>query len=95
MKKVILHIGQPKTGSSALQNYFYHNKEKLEANKIGYYYPKYSWTPWPTYGNGSLVLAEALLRFKENLKENNKLLKEDLILFKEYAKEYETLIFSE
>ena len=65
MKKIILHIGQPKTGSSALQNYFYHNKSKLEAKKIGYYYPKYSYTPWPSYSNGSLLLAEAVVRLNE------------------------------
>ena len=120
MKKIILHIGQPKTGSSALQSYFYNNREKLESKKIGYYYPKYSYTPWFTYSNGSMILSEASIRLKEpqdkqkkqwlanhpsldifsirlnlNIEEKTEQLKEDFSIFKEYARHYDTLIFSE
>lgn len=36
---VILHIGAPKTGSSALQNFCLNNREQLA--KAGYYYPEH------------------------------------------------------
>jgi hypothetical protein len=35
----ILHIGQPKTGTSSLQRFLYHNKHLLES--MGYYYHTY------------------------------------------------------
>lgn len=37
MKKIYLHIGTAKTGSSALQAFFYKNAKLLEDN--GIYYP--------------------------------------------------------
>ena len=36
---VILHIGAPKTGSSALLNFFLKNREQLAS--AGYYYPEH------------------------------------------------------
>lgn len=37
---VILHIGAPKTGSSAIQNYFHLNSREIE--QYGFYYPEHS-----------------------------------------------------
>ena len=60
MKKVILHIGIPKTGSSALQHYFYYNKKAFERVGVGYFIPEYRFTPWDTRSNAHFVLAEVL-----------------------------------
>ena len=38
MKKLILHIGYNKTGTTAIQNSFYYNRKSLEKN--GLFYPK-------------------------------------------------------
>ena len=41
-KNLILHIGSPKTGTTAIQNFLYYNREKI--NSQGFYYPeKYSY----------------------------------------------------
>ncbi|MBN2825283.1 MAG: hypothetical protein JXQ76_08170, partial [Campylobacterales bacterium] len=36
---IILHIGQPKTGTTSIQKFLYHNREVLES--FGYYYETY------------------------------------------------------
>ena len=60
MKKIYLHIGTAKTGSSALQAFFYKNAKLLEDN--GIYYPlEYGGIPFNNFllsgGNlGPLIL---------------------------------------
>lgn len=78
MKKIILHIGQPKTGSSSLQWFFYFNKELLNKENIAYYIPLANYVPWKTKSNGHFLLVEALNRLKDPVdKEKKKFLSDN------------------
>lgn len=46
MKKLYMHIGTPKTGTSSLQAFFFKNREKLK--EIGIFYPK-TINGWPQH----------------------------------------------
>ena len=65
MKNVIIHIGQPKTGSTSLQYFLLDNKCFLESKKVGYFVPEDRFNPWFTYSNGGLIVAEMLNRLKD------------------------------
>ena len=67
MKRIILHIGIPKTGSTALQSFLNQqaDRNKLDKYSIGYYLPSRAYVPWGGYSNGDFVLAEALRRLGE------------------------------
>lgn len=62
MKRLIIHIGQPKTGTTSLQHFFRVNRELLDTNGIGYYEPLRQYTPWGGPSNGDFLLAEVLSR---------------------------------
>ena len=65
MKRIILHIGQQKTGSTALQNFLSdHNKQLAELN-ICYYKPLYRYAPWIGNSNADFLLADILSKLKE------------------------------
>lgn len=98
-KRIILHIGPPKTGTSALQRFIIRNQKDFEKCGIGYYRPIHTYNPWKNDANGAFIMREALRQLGRNdgLNEywsvNN--LQEDMTLFAEYCKHYQTLILSE
>lgn len=60
LQKLIVHVGPPKTGSSALQAYFAANQSAFLKNNIGYHhFPKFTRPDLITSGNG-LKLHQAL-----------------------------------
>ena len=54
MKRIILHIGQIKTGSSALQEFLYNNREKLAKQGVCYYEELHIYNGFPGKPNASL-----------------------------------------
>ncbi len=68
MKKILLHIGTPKTGTSALQNFFLTNKELLA--EVDIYYPEHKVdTNGVSSGNGTLLFNAAKKSFIEDGKQ--------------------------
>ena len=65
MKRIILHIGQQKTGSTALQNYLSDHRKQLEEKAIAYYKPCFRYGPWSGESNGDFLLANILTKLKE------------------------------
>ena len=71
MKRIVLHVGTPKAGSTALQEYLRHNEDNLEKEGVGYYKPLYIYDPWGGEANAQFIWAEALKRLGEP-KDKNK-----------------------
>ena len=65
MKRIILHIGQQKTGSTALQYFLEMKKNKLSEKGICYYSPCFRYAPWGGKSNGDFLLANVLDKLKE------------------------------
>ena len=116
MKKIILHIGTTKTGTSSLQTFFSENRKTLHNNNIGYFIPSTNYDPYGTTSNGHILNAVIFnnLQLPENERtdillknptlDNNRLsfndyrkqqLPIDTQNLKEYARNYDTLVFSE
>ena len=93
MKKIILHIGRHKTGTSSIQKFNYLNVDFLKEN--GYFYPKKS----VKRGFAHHTLAESLQRKnfrKTSWKEREKQLKNNFYhLFEELSSEHINIISSE
>ena len=63
MKRIILHIGTPKTGTTALQeNFFKLNLSSLEENGVGYFVPSKKYVPWGGYSNGDFLVYDTLIK---------------------------------
>lgn len=65
-KRVILHIGAPKTGSTALQVFLANNEEYLEQNGICYYPCLDGFVPWEGKSNGGFLLFDTLMKQEES-----------------------------
>lgn len=64
-KTLILHIGMPKTGSTALQVFLSKHGKELKKKQIGYYKHLYRYTPWLTASNADFLLAQLLMELPE------------------------------
>lgn len=107
MKKVILHIGMPKTGTSALQIFFLKNKGVFEKNDIGFFSPQKYKEIRDCIANGSFLrrYAQMLAPEKGNAKKEHinpmrhEVDKENTLSrvaeFSSYADAYQTIILSE
>lgn len=96
MKRVIIHIGTTKTGSSALQYYFTIRRDALADNGALYYLPLHRYVHWHGQSNGDYLLGLAQSKadieqdpfFLSNLEEDSKNIKEE-------SAPFDTIIFSE
>ena len=120
MKRIILHIGIPKTGSTALQFFLrdcLKDNEEYKKLNAGYYVPTRCYVPWNGPANAGFILVDALNKLgepkdktkREFLLSNPSLdivrisidqellrcLEKEKELFKEYIKDYDTIILSE
>ena len=90
MKQVILHIGMPKTGSTALQEYLFRHKKNLEECGIGFFLPTIRRTWREQRANASFVTEAAVLGMEtldwfEKEKES----------FRKYAESFDRFVFSD
>jgi hypothetical protein len=69
-KKLYLHIGMPKTGSTALQQFLTNNTQTLERH--GFYYPKSPSNTVAQHCLGAIHLAKDSDRYKRNGKKEEK-----------------------
>lgn len=69
-KKLYLHIGMPKTGSSAVQQFLFDNVQVLKQN--GFYYPKSASNTVAQHCLGAIHLAKDSDRYKRNGKKEEK-----------------------
>ena len=65
MKRIVLHIGQQKTGSTALQYFMSDKRDELSKKGICYYNPCFRYAPWGGRSNADFLLAYALDKLKE------------------------------
>lgn len=106
-KRLILHIGTAKTGSSALQYYFVRNHSLLEEHSILYYQPSRRYLPWQGQSNADFLLRSALTELQSerfllgNCKEVDPMagdasfIHQEMQRFSDIAHQYETVILSE
>lgn len=106
-KRLIFHIGAAKTGSSALQYYFACNRSLFESQSVLYYQPSRRYLPWQGQSNADFLLRSVLkelnsehsllgdLANSEAAANERSLIREELKLFAEKARQYETVILSE
>lgn len=91
-KRVILHIGMAKTGTTSLQYYLWSNRKELSNNGIGYYSEQLR--PWTAYSNAGFLCGQSLNAARGWEWQNPDYLSE-MEAFTEFAKDYNTLILSE
>ena len=106
-KRLILHIGTAKTGSSALQYFFVRTRSLLEEHSILYYQPSRRYLPWQGQSNADFLLRSVLAELKseqsllgdlaspKTITNDKMLIQEELKRFAEKAGQYETVILSE
>ena len=97
MKRVIIHIGQPKAGSTALQDFFYQLSAHLSEAGIGYYKPRYRYNPWVGRSNADFLIYEALRRMDPGKvsPEVPAKLDEEYQRLRAYAERHDTILLSE
>ena len=94
-KKIILHIGITKTGSTALQKFLVDNKELLSEQGVGYYNSSVISSTFQPYKNAEALKFKSMLLCGEGRWADEKLVEEDLSKLKEWSKDYETIILSD
>ena len=82
-KKIILHIGITKTGSTALQKFLVDNKELLSEQGAGYYNSSVISSPFQPYKNAEALKFKSMLLCGEGRWADEKLVEEDLSKLKE------------
>ena len=103
MKKIILHIGQPKTGSSSIQNLFHWNLEYFDRQRVGYYICAQTYNPWPGGSNGDFLGYSALERLGVDqiwsgltvIHEMSDALAKERQRFRKYVSEHDIVVLSE
>lgn len=108
MKRVIFHIGPPKTGSTAIQYTLFSNRELFENKGIGYYKPLHRYVPWEGPSNADFLQEYIFSRLRQTevipastwVRENypeapENWLREESAAFQRYAKDKDILILSE
>lgn len=96
MKRVIIHIGTTKTGSSALQFFFTQGRDDLASEGVFYYQPLHRYVSWRGQSNGDFL--NSLVNRKLGIEQNPVVLaylQEDSENFKKKVSSFDTIIFSE
>ena len=91
-KRVILHIGLLKTGTTSLQAFLRENEEELATQGIGYYQMKFY--GYNTSSNAGFLCWSALFEARGTVPEEWSY-DDEKAAFSEYAKAYDSLILSE
>ena len=91
-KRVILHIGMLKTGTTALQSYLQRNKDALAEHGVGFYIQRF--LPYKASSNAGFLCWQSLYDAGGSGKYDPERIKE-MESFAEFAKGYDTLILSE
>ena len=60
MKKIILHVGLPKTGSTSLQRWLYNHIQFFHEKGVGYYFPTRLYFPWGNCSNATFIVCDIL-----------------------------------
>jgi len=91
-KRVILHVGMLKTGTTSLQIFLCDNNEALAAQRITYFIPKHQ--KYNSFSNAGFLCWSSLYTARGTAPQDL-IYEKDEALFSEFAKEYDTLILSE
>lgn len=95
MKRIVLHVGQPKTGSSALQLAFVKNRKALEEKGVGYFRPVHQYCRWRVLKNATFLVCAAQNGGPAPESLLSKLTEEDLKALSAYAGRLQTQILSD
>lgn len=96
MKTLYLHIGTPKTASTAIQNFCFENREVMQ--KHGYFYPimDFSFSHVSKYRNGHFL--DCWIKDEENqrvFEKEDAILDEGLDKIIEFFEEHDTIVLSD
>ncbi len=95
-KRILLHIGLPKTGTTALQQFFVDNREAFAENGLSYYEPLHSYMPWKTSSNAGFLITYVFERIGKELSEDHRSnLKEEIPAFLTCFNNCDTVLLSE
>ncbi len=95
-KRIILHIGQQKTGTSALQTFFEKNRGLFASDGIGYYQPLYRYNLWDGPSNADFLCSAALRDLGDKAGEDAAArLRDELPSFNAYCQSFDTVLLSE
>ena len=97
MKRLVLHIGMPKTGSTALQHFLIGNQELLNEQGVGYYIPE-EIICYKAAHNAEFLLFHVIRKEGYATKEvpgRDERIENEMRRFCEYAKGLDTLILSD
>lgn len=96
MKTLYLHIGTPKTATTAIQRFCYDNREVLEKN--GYYYPMFDYTipNVQKYRNGNFLICRLYDEKRNRLTEQeNEIHTDGMNKLLGYFEQYDKVILSD
>lgn len=96
MKRIIIHIGTTKTGSSSLQSFFASNRDVLLKDGIDYYQPLHRYVPWTKPSNGDVLLYMTYAQLGRHLHSaKTAWLEEESLNLKQATASSKTVLFSE
>lgn len=95
MKHLILHIGQPKTGSTALQNFLQGHHDRLARQGYASYQPRYGYKGSLFTASGAFLLHETLCHLQGDIYGEEKKLLEETSKFTDFAHSHPCILLSD